>query len=121
MNSRITLLKTLKEVGLRILTSILFHSIITAGKKIFFEVCFCLEKRDLTFFNTSCIIVLFSGSSVTFLDNNFKCRKKLIDKLIKGCSEDIDGDEMIYNVTSNDYEKVCNSRTIYIVLLVITF
>ena len=65
--------------------------------------------------------MLFSGSSVTFLDNNFKCRKKLIDKLIKGCSEDIDGDEMIYNVTSNDYEKVCNCCTIYIVLLVITF
>ena len=38
---------------------------------------------------------------------NCKCRKKLIDKLVQQCSEDI--------VTLNNYEKVFNS---YIVLLV---
>ena len=56
-----------------------------------------------------------------YLDyENCKCRKKLIDKLVEECSEDIDGNEMIYNATLNYYEKVCNSCTIYIVLLIIT-
>ena len=45
-----------------------------------------------------------------------KCRKKLIDKLVQQCSEDINGNNMIHNVTLNNYEKVFNS---YIVLLVI--
>ena len=48
---------------------------------------------------------------------NCKCRKNLVEK----CSENIDGNEMIYNGTVNDYEKVCNSCTIYIVLFVIAF
>ena len=50
-----------------------------------------------------------------YLDyKNCKCRKKLVDKLVEECSENIDGNEMIYN----DYEKVCNSRTIYMVLFI---
>ena len=44
-------------------------------------------------------------------------KKKLVDKLIEECSKNIDGKEMIYN----DYENVCNSCTIYIVLFVIAF
>ena len=51
---------------------------------------------------------------------NCKCRKNLIDKLVKECSKDINGNEMIYNVTLNYHEKVCNPCTIYIVLLIIT-
>ena len=40
-----------------------------------------------------------------FLDyENCKCRKKLADKLVEECSENIDGNEMIYNGTLNDYE-----------------
>ena len=39
-----------------------------------------------------------------------KCRKVLIDKLV----ENIDGCEMIYNDTLNDYGKICNSCTVYI-------
>ena len=27
---------------------------------------------------------------------NCRCKKRLIDKLVEGCSEDIDGNEMIY-------------------------
>ena len=55
-----------------------------------------------------------------YLDyKNCKCRKKLDDKLVKECSENIDGNEMIDNV--NDYEKVCNSCTIYLVLFAIAF
>ena len=46
---------------------------------------------------------------------NFKCRKRLIDKLVEECSE------MIYNLTLNDYEKVSISCKIYIVLFVIAF
>ena len=47
---------------------------------------------------------------------NCKCRKRIIDKLVEECSEDINRNDMIYN-----YEKVCNSCIIYIVLLVIFF
>ena len=57
-----------------------------------------------------------------YLDyKNCKCRKKLIDKLLEECSENIDGNEMIYNGTLNDYENVCNSCTIHTVLFVIAF
>ena len=60
-----------------------------------------------------------------------KCRKRLIDKLVEKCSENIDGNEMLYNETLdlislntiplNVYKKVCNSCTIYIVLLAVFF
>ena len=57
-----------------------------------------------------------------FLDyENCKRRKKFIDKLVEGCSEDIDRNEMIHNATLNDYGRVCNSCAIYIVLLIIIF
>ena len=54
------------------------------------------------------------------------CRKRLIDKLVEECNENIDENEMIYNSTLNaiplnDYEKICNSCTVYIVLLAIFF
>ena len=55
-----------------------------------------------------------------YLDyENCKCRKKLIDKLIEECSENIDGNKMIYNTTLN--EAVCNSCTVCIILFVIFF
>ena len=41
-----------------------------------------------------------------YLDyNNCKCRKKLNDKLVEECSENIDENKMIYNSSLNDYEK----------------
>ena len=53
-----------------------------------------------------------------YLDyKNCKCRKWVIDKLVEKCSEKIDGNEMIHNGTLNDYGKICNSYTVYIVLL----
>ena len=52
---------------------------------------------------------------------NCKCRKRLIDKFVEECSESIDGNEMIYNSTLNDYENLCNSCTLYIVLSGIAF
>ena len=48
---------------------------------------------------------------------NCKCRKKLIEE----CSKNIDGNEMVYNATLNDYGNECNSCTIYIVLIAIAF
>ena len=51
-----------------------------------------------------------------YLDyKNCKCRKKLIDKLVEECSENINGNEVIYNSTLNviplnDHRKMCNSR-----------
>ena len=51
-----------------------------------------------------------------YLDyENYKCRKRLIDMLVEECGENIDGNDMIYN-----YKKVCNSCTVYIILLVIS-
>ena len=35
-----------------------------------------------------------------------KYRKRLIDKLVKECNKNIDGNKMIYNGTLNDYEKI---------------
>ena len=34
-----------------------------------------------------------------------ECRKRLIDKLVEECSEDINGNEMIHNVVLNDHKK----------------
>ena len=53
-----------------------------------------------------------------YLDNkNCKCRKKLIGKLAEECSENIDGNEIIYNSTLNaiplnDYGKIYNPCTL---------
>ena len=57
---------------------------------------------------------------------NCKCRKRLIDKLVEECSENIDGNEMPYNetldvISLNVYKKMCNSCTMYIVLFVLFF
>ena len=52
---------------------------------------------------------------------NCKCRKRLIGKLVKECSENIDEKEMVYSFTLDDYKKECNSCTTYRVLLVISF
>ena len=50
MNFSITLLKTLQEVELQILTSILFHHIITAGKNFFWKSFFLSCKKGFDFF-----------------------------------------------------------------------
>ena len=62
-----------------------------------------------------------------YLDyENFKCRKKLIDKLVEECIEIINENEMIYNGTLNGNKNVCESCersfcTVYILLFVIAF
>ena len=62
-----------------------------------------------------------------YLDyNHCKCRNKLADKLVEESSENIDGNKMFHNETLdviplNDYKKVCNSCTIYIVLFAVFF
>ena len=57
-----------------------------------------------------------------YLDyENCKCRKRLIDNLIEECSEDINRNEMIYNATLHNYEKICKSCMLYIVLSFMTF
>ena len=48
-------------------------------------------------------------------------QKKIVHKLVEECWENIDENEMIYNVTFNDCGNVCNCCTIYIVLFVIVF
>ena len=57
---------------------------------------------------------------------NCKFRIKLVDKLVEECSDNIDGNKMLHNETLNviplnDYKKVCNSCTIYIVLFAVFF
>ena len=48
-----------------------------------------------------------------------KFGKRLVDKLVEECSENIDEkemhpNEMIYNSALNDYEQICRSCTVYI-------
>ena len=73
-----------------------------------------------------------SSDAGQYLDyKNCKCKKKLVDKLVEECNENIDEKElhstellsykMIYNKTLNDYRKMCGSCTIYIVLFTIFF
>ena len=50
---------------------------------------------------------------------NCKYRKRLIDKLVEECEEDIDGNDMVCNTTLYYYGKVCRSCTWYIMLLII--
>ena len=55
-----------------------------------------------------------SCDSGEYLDHkNWKCRNKLVDKLVEESSENIDGNKILYNETLdviplNDYKKVCN-------------
>ena len=51
---------------------------------------------------------------------NCKCRKRLTDKLVEECSKNIDEKELHSNEI-NDYEKICNSCSVYTVLLIIFF
>ena len=56
-----------------------------------------------------------------YLDyENFKFRKRFVDKLVEECSENIDENKLI-SVTLNDYKNVCESFTIYMILIVIFF
>ena len=58
----------------------------------------------------------FSIDFGEYLDyENCKCRKRLIDKLVDECNEDIDKNKVVYNATFNDYEKV------YTILLITAF
>ena len=45
--------------------------------------------------------------------------KRLLDKVVEKCHEDINGNEIVYNVTLNDRGRVCKSCTMYIILLII--
>ena len=62
-----------------------------------------------------------------YLDyKNYKCKNKLVDKIVEECSENIDGNKILHNETLDvillsDYKKVCNSCTIYIVLFAVFF
>ena len=52
---------------------------------------------------------------------NCNCRNNLVDRLVEECSENFDGNKMIHNGTFYDYGKICNSCTVYILLLVVFF
>ena len=41
-----------------------------------------------------------------------KCRKRLTDKLVEECSENINWNQVICNGTFNDDGKICNSFTV---------
>ena len=47
--------------------------------------------------------------------------KKIVDKVVEECSENIEKSKMIYNVPLNDYENVCGSCTTHTVLFFIIF
>ena len=90
--------------------------------------CECQELIDKGMCDSSCECECDKSCDVgEYLDyKNCKCRKRLTDKLAEKCSENIDGNKMIYNgilnaIPLNNYGKVCSSCTIYTVLLVIYF
>ena len=59
------------------------------------------------------------GEYLDYKNCNCKCRKRLVDKLVERCNENIDQKvlhptklqsiKMIYKSTLNDYEKICSS------------
>ena len=49
---------------------------------------------------------------------NIECSENMMNII---CSENIDGNEMIYNKVLNSYKNVCNSCTICIVCLSLLF
>ena len=51
--------------------------------------------------------------------NNCKCRKRIIDKLVEECTENIYKNETLDSILLSDYKNVCSSCTICIVLFVI--
>ena len=57
-----------------------------------------------------------------YLDyKNCRCRKKIIDKLVEKCSENVDRNEMLYNetldiISSSDNNKTSGSCILYIIL-----
>ena len=56
-----------------------------------------------------------------YLDyKNCRCRKKIIDKLVEECSENIDGNELLYNETldaiPSNGNKTSNCCVAYIIL-----
>ena len=56
-----------------------------------------------------------------YLDyKNCRCRKKIIEKLVEECSENIDGNEMLYNetldISSSSDNKASDSCVVYIIL-----
>ena len=56
-----------------------------------------------------------------YLDyKNCRCRKKIIHEFVEECSENIDGNEMLYNETldinSSSDNKACDSCVVYIIL-----
>ena len=56
-----------------------------------------------------------------YLDyENWKCRKRLIDKPVEEYSENVDEKKLHLNKI-NDYEKICSSCSVHVVLLVIFF
>ena len=47
-----------------------------------------------------------------YLDyKNFRCRKKIIDKLVEECSENIDGNEILYNETLDNISPSDNKTS----------
>ena len=58
-----------------------------------------------------------------YLDyENWKCRKKLVDKLVDECTENVEEVELAkITSTENEYRHKCSSYTLYIVLFSIIF
>ena len=58
-----------------------------------------------------------------YLDyENCKCRKKLVDKLIEECTENVEETKLVEKILGkNENEVECSSCTLYIVLFSIIF
>ena len=55
-----------------------------------------------------------------YLDyENCKCKKKLVDKLVEECTENIEETKLVEN--ENKHENKCSSCTVYIVIFSLSF
>ena len=60
-----------------------------------------------------------------YLDySNCKCRKKLVDKLVEECNENVEEIRLVEKISAkneNKHEIKCSSCTVYIVLFLLNF
>ena len=87
----------------------------------------CLTKEDATKDLLGIlVIVIVNVINQVMLENiwiikTVNVEENLVDELVEKCSKNVDGNRIIYNGTLNGYKNVCNSCTVYIVLLIIFF
>ena len=76
--------------------------------------------RILVIVNVNVINRVYFGEYLDY--ENYKCRKKLVDKPVEECTENIEERRLVKKTSAkNKHKHKCNSCTLYIVLFSILF